>query len=123
MPDNNGDFSAFDNSLVSAIQQPNIASELIGQDDAIRKLFLTLTYFKSENEAAIYSRAIDKCDRRHLPGKKLYFLYRINAKVSVDGRRSAQIVDVLTQIQREIERTKEQRDARQQPRGVKIPNY
>lgn len=119
MASGNGDFNAFENSLVSAIQSPNIASELIGQDDAIRKLFLTLSYFMDENEAKDYAQALAKCAKYKIDDSE--YLYMINAKVSVKGYRSSQIVDVLTQIQR-LEEAKRQDGAKQQ-KGVKVGNY
>ena len=122
MANGDGKFDALDNSLVSAIQTPNIASELIGQDDDIRKLFLTLSCFLDTNEANDFAMCLHKCDKHNLDTKKKLFLYMINARVGVKGYRSAQIVDVLTQIQR-IEDSKVERlaDAKRQ-RGVKSPN-
>lgn len=123
MPDNgNGESSAFENSLVSGLSQPNIASELIGQDDDIRKLFLTLSHFMDTNEANDFAICLHKCDKHGLTKKKQLFLYMINARVGVKGYRSAQIVDVLTQIQRMDEVKKmEQLDGKRN-RGVKTPN-
>ena len=120
----NGDFSAFENSLVSAIQQPNIASELIGQDDSIRKLFLTLSHFMDVNESTDFAWCLHKCDKFKLTEQRKLFEYMINARVSVKGWRSAQIVDVLTQIQRmDNAKGADRADARQQPKGVKTANY
>ena len=125
MGDNSsGDFNAFENSLVSAIQQPNIASELIGQNDDIRKLFLTLSRFMDVNEANDFASCLHKCDKYGLKEQRRLFEYMINGRVSVKGWRSAQIVDVLTQIQRMDTKGMEKADARQQmPRGVKTSNY
>ena len=88
-----------------AVPGTNIASEMIGQDDEIRQLFLSLSYFMDDNEAMIYCRALEKCDRHQLWNKKKYFLMRITAKVSIKGYRSQQVVDILTQIQRMEEST------------------
>ena len=117
-----GDFDAFGNSLVSAIQQPNIASELIGQDDKIRKLFLTLSKFTDINEANDFAWCLHKCIKYKMAEQHQLFEYMINGRVSVDGWRSSQIVDVLTQIQRENLRM-EKADARERTKGVKTPNY
>ena len=107
MNGDNGNQATSDGFSLGAVSQPNIASEMIGQDDEIRKLFLSLSYFIDDNEAMIYCRAIEKCDRHQLWNKKKYFLMRINAKVSIKGFRSQQIVDILTQIQRELDSTNE----------------
>lgn len=121
MKDNGDGPSGFDMSLVHGTEGSNIASELIGQDDEIRKLFLTLSYFMDTNEANDFAMCLHKCDKHKLDTKKRLFLYMINARVGVKGLRSAQIVDVLTQIQK-IEDTKmEKLDAKRQ-RGVKTPN-
>ncbi len=95
-----GGISETDGFSLGLKAQPNIASEMIGQDDEIRRLFLSLSYFMDDNEAMIYCRAIEKCDRHNLQHKKKYFLMRINAKVGIKGYRSQQVVDILTQIQR-----------------------
>ncbi len=123
MQDNGGgETGAFDKTLVSGLSQPNIASELIGQDDDIRKLFLTLSHFMDTNEANDFAICLHKCDKHGLTKKKQLFLYMINARVGVKGYRSAQIVDVLTQIQRmEDTKMQEKLDGKRQ-RGVKTPN-
>lgn len=119
--DGNGQgFDAYSNSLVSAIQQPNIASELIGQDDEIRKKFLTLSNLRDVNEANDFSFCFHKCDKHGLETKKKLFDYMLNARVSVGGYRSAQIVDILTQIQRIEDSRMEKLDGKR--KGVKSPN-
>ncbi len=118
--DGNGQSDAFSNSLVSAIQQPNIASELIGQDDEIRKKFLTLSNLRDVNEANDFSFCFHKCDKHKLETKKKLFDYMLNARVSVGGYRSAQIVDILTQIQRIEDSRMEKLDGKR--KGVKTPN-
>lgn len=118
---NNG-FNAFENSLVFGTQPPNIASELIGQDEDIRKLFLSLSFFMDVNEATDFAWCIHKCRKHHLKQQEQLFLYMINARVSVKGYRSAQIVDVLTQLQIDSRgRDFEKADGKQH-KGIKTPN-
>ena len=81
-------------------KKPTIASELIGKDEKIKSLFLTLTYFMDDQEAMDYADIIHKCEKHGMVDQKKRWLYRVAAKCSIKGYRSAQIVDVLTQIQR-----------------------
>ncbi len=124
MPDGNGDgFNPFDGPLVTAFGQSNIAAEMIGQDDEIKALFLTLTYFMDEEEAMDYADIIHKCEKYGMKEQKKRWLYRVAAKVSVKGYRSAQLVDVLTQIQRIADQNRKERansqDTATTNRGVK----
>lgn len=96
----NGDKGDGIGGLFRVSRQPNIASELIGQDRTFRKYFLTLSNFVSIEEANLYSRALHRCDVYHLEEKRQYFLMMIHSRVSVKGYRSGQVVDVLTQIQK-----------------------
>ncbi len=120
--DNGHDQEANENFGLDAVRQPNIASELIGQDDSIRKLFLTLSQFMDINEANDFAMCIHKCEKHKLETKKRLFLYMINARVSVKGNRAAQIVDVLTQIQRMEEENAVARREAKRDRGARTPN-
>jgi hypothetical protein len=120
----NGHDEAFGGALVTAIQSPNIASELIGQDNDIRKLFLSLTYFMDVNEANDFCTCLYKCRKHALKELEKRFLMMIAARVSVKGYRSAQIVDVLTQIQRMVAREGVEQDGNSGKRkGIKTPSY
>ena len=126
MSDNGNGFdggSAFLGPLVVPFGNQNLASEMIGQDEKIKQLFLTLTYFMDEEEAMDYADIIHKCEKYGMKNERDRWLKRIAAKVSIKGYRSAQIVDVLTQIQRmaESERRAKERDVIAN-RGVKTPN-
>src|SRR3990167_7800773 len=126
MSDNGNGFdggSGFSGPLVVPFGNQNLASEMIGADEKIKQLFLTLTYFMDEEEAMDYADIIHKCEKYGMKNERDRWLKRIAAKVSIKGYRSAQIVDVLTQIQRmaESERRAKERDVIAN-RGVKTPN-
>lgn len=78
----------------------HIAAELIGQDKDIKKLFLSLTYFENVKIANAFAWGINKCIEKGIDGKLKYLLLMVNARVSVKGYRSGQLVDVLTEMQR-----------------------
>ena len=128
MPGNNGSdgFNPFEGPLVSTIGQTNIASEMIGYDDEIKALFLTLTYFMDEEEAMDYADILHKCEESHMYQQKKRWLYRIAAKCSVKGYRSHQIVNVLTGIQAIMDKDKDKRekanDSASSNRAIKTPN-
>ena len=120
MPDNGNGSNPFGMPLVQPYGQTNIASEMIGVDEQVKALFLTLTYFMDEREAMDYADILYKCEKYNLAKQKIRWLYRIAAKVSIKGYRSSQIVDILTQIQRMAEESRKEKANDASPnRGVK----
>lgn len=122
MSDNGNGFEPFNGPLVTPFQSPNIASEMIGQNDDIRQLFLSLSYFVDTQEANDFAWCLHKCKHHGLKLKQQLFEYMINARVSVKGWRSSQVVDVLTQIQRLEEQKRIDRYDGSRNKGIKTPN-
>lgn len=126
MADNNGSGNtpeSFGMPLVTGMGSPNIASEMIGQDDAIRKHFLTLTYFKDEQEAKDFVWCVNKCLKYDLKDQLRFWDMYGNSKTSIKGWRSTQIVDILTQIQRVAsESGKGEANDPAKNRGIKTTN-
>ena len=88
-----------DDSIMQKLGDKNIASELIGQDEEIRKKFLSLSDFVDTNEANDFSSCLCKCLDHNLVSKMRLFEYMVNARVGVKAKRAGQIVDVVTGIQ------------------------
>jgi len=88
-----------DDGMLAQFGDNNIASEMIGQDDDIRKLFLTLSNFCDTQEAKDYAWCIHKCRSCELPDFEEMFILMINALPSIKGWRSTQVVDMVTGIQ------------------------
>jgi len=105
----NHDFTAIPNFIDN--QRSNIASELIGQDNKIKKKFFTLTRFRDDDEAVLYAQLVAKAQKYNDPDGAEFWQFCMAAKCSVGGWRSMQIVDVLTQIQRIAEEEKARKRA------------
>lgn len=88
-----------DDSILQQLGDKNIAAELIGQDEEIRKTFLSLTDLDDKQEANDFAWCFHKCERHNLASKLKLFEYMIYARVSVKAKRAGQVVDMVTGIQ------------------------
>ena len=112
-------FDPMNAPLVTQFGQTNIAGEMIGQDDKIKQLFLTLTYFTSMQEAMDYSDILYKCKKHKMWSQMERWLLRIHAKVAVKGFRAGQIVDILTMLQRDIQDSRREKIDAATNKGIK----
>jgi len=97
----NGEFNPFTGSLVRTASQPNIASELIGQNPDIRKLFVSLSYIEDKDEAADFAKCIAKCIKYGMHEKLTLFELILNTRASIKGGRANLIADILAMVRTE----------------------
>ncbi len=102
-----GDYD--DMAAASDLQRPSITAELIGQDYEVKKKFLSLTRFDDRQDAMDFSYLIAKAEKYHDKAGARYWQYCLAGLTSIGGWRSAQIVDIQTQIQRMEEEKREKK--------------